>query len=173
MQEPGVLCNACHYTECCCKNLKIINKRYDAFCKVAYMKKLEKYFGIEDTDYIKHSVSLKRISNFKYKIIIKQLTVYNPLKTYIKEMPRDINNLIYSYLWRPNLITRISITLPRNYPFDCSNWKVIKYMKNGKNQDTYKETMNARCIMKSISMCMTIEKEILAYITKAFDYEII
>lgn len=170
MREPGVLCNACHYTECCCNNLRIINRRHQSLCNVAYMKKLEKYFGIEDTDYLKHTVSLKRTSNFKYKLIIKQLTVYNPLKTYIKELPRDINNLIYSYLWRPNLIMRITIALPSDYPFACPNWEVMKYMKNGKKQDTYEETLNARCIMKSTSPSMTIDKEILAYVTKAFDY---
>ena len=166
MQQP---CQNCHYTECCCNNLRIINRRHQAMQNAEYMKKLEKYYGIVDTDYSKYSISLKRTSNFKYKLLIKKLTVYNPLKTYIKELPRDINNVIYSYLWQPNLIMRISITLPSDYPFACPNWEVINYVKNGKKEDTYEETKNANCTMESTSPSMTIEKEILAYVVKVFD----
>ena len=169
MQKPGFSCQNCRYTDCRCNNLRIINRRHQAMRNATHMKKLEKYFGIEDTDYAKHSISLKRTSNFRYKLIIKKRTVYNPLKTYINGLPRDINNLIYSYLWQSNLIMRISIALPHDYPFACPNWEILKYMKNGKKQDVREETKNVMCVMESTSPSMTLDKEILAYAVKVFD----
>lgn len=169
MQEPTVACKKCKFDACCCSNLRIINKRHQSLCNSFYMKKLEKYFGIPDTDYLKRSISLKRTSNFKYKLIIKQMAVHNPLKTYIKGLPREINNEIYSYLWQPNLIVRISIAIPHDYPFAYPIWEVKKYMKNGKKQDAYEETQNAMCLMKSTSPTMTIDKEILVYVSNLFD----
>lgn len=82
------------------------------------MNKMETYFGILDTDYSNHSISLVRCGRFRYNLSIKKLNIYNPLSTYIQELPRDINNVIYSYLSDTNFIMKINIRIPRVYPFD-------------------------------------------------------
>ena len=134
------------------------------------MNKMEIYFGILDTDYSHHSISLVRCGRFRYNLSIKKLNVYNPLNTYIQELPRDINNVIYSYLSDTNFIMKINIRIPYTYPFDSPVWTVLHYVKDGKPQNRNEETKNARCLLRHSSPVLTLEKEILIYVSNLLDH---
>jgi hypothetical protein len=134
------------------------------------MNKLEEYFGITDTDYVRHSITLERTGLFDYILNIIKVNKYDPLAIYIDGLPRDINNIIYSYLSVPNVIIKAHIMIERGYPFVIPIWKILRFVKDGKRQDVDEETANINCIMKDTSPSMTIEKEVLYYVTKVLAY---
>lgn len=159
------MCPTCHFQPCCCHTLRIIRKRHERLTRISDLNKLEEYFGMEDTDYVRHSISLQKRGLFSYQLVLKKMNIYDPLSTYIQELPSDINNVIYSYLSEPILVLRAWIILPRGYPFENPVWKVTSYIKDGKRQDAAEETKNVNCIMNNTTPSMTIEKEILYYAT--------
>jgi len=163
MNENETLCKNCNCIECRCKNLGIINRRHDYLTHVFDTNNMCNYFGIMDTDYSKYTVSLSREDHFIYRLTIKKLNLYNPLTTYIRELPRDMNNLIYSYLSDTNFIMKINILLPNIYPFASPVWTILSYVKNGKPQNALDETRRARCLLMHSSPAMTLDKEILYY----------
>jgi len=163
-------CPTCHFQPCCCHSLRIIRKRHEYLTRITDMNKLEEYFGITDTDYVRHSITLERTDLFDYILNIKRLNKYDPLAIYINGLPRDINNFIYSYLSVPNVIVKARIIIERGYPFVIPIWKILSFVKDGKRQDVDEETANVNCIMKNTSACMTIEKEILFYATTVLSY---
>lgn len=126
---------------------------------------MERYFGIPDTDTSTHSISLKRKGRFHYGLTVKKLNIYDPINTYIRGLPRDINNLIYSYVRDTNFVIKIKVRLPRNYPFDSSVWTVTNYVKDGKPQNLIEETKKTRCLSKNSSPTMMLDKEILCYVS--------
>jgi len=170
MNDNELFCKDCHFRECCCKNLGILNRRHDYLTRTIDITKMETHFGILNTDYSHHSISLERKDRFRYKLIVKKLNIYNPLETYIKGLPRDIINVIYSYLSDANFIMKINIRIPCSYPFDSPIWTVLRYAKDGKTQNTKKETRNARCLLGHSSPVVTLEKEILYYVSTLLDH---
>jgi hypothetical protein len=165
LNKNELFCKNCYFRECRCKNLGIINRRHAYLSKTFDLKKMERYFGISDTDISTHSISLQRKTRFHYDLTIKKLNVYDPLATYIRFLPRDVNNLIYSYLRETNFVIKIRVSLPRDYPFDLSIWTVTNYVKDGKLQDVREETKKARCLSKNLSPTMMLDKEILCYVS--------
>jgi uncharacterized protein YkuJ len=170
LNDNELFCKNCYFRECRCKNLAIINRRHDYLFKTIDMNKMETYFGILDTDYSCHSITLARVGRFRYILSIKKLNIYNPLTTYIKELPRDINTVIYSYLSDTNFIMKINIRIPYAYPFDSPVWTVLHYVKDGKSQNRNEETKNARCLLSHSSPSLTLEKEILIYVSSLLDH---
>jgi hypothetical protein len=158
-------CKKCKIVKCSCACLRTINRRHDALIRMFDLNKMEIYFGILNTDYSKYSISLERNGRFHYEMTFKKLNVYDPLITYIQGLPRDINNVIYSYVSETNFIIKMQIELPHNYPFNFPLWTVVKYIKDGKPQDLNEETQKARCLLKNSSPSMMIDKEILYYIS--------
>jgi len=165
LNNNELFCKNCYFRECCCSTLRIIDRRHASLTRSFDMKKMETHFGILDTDYSKHSIVLQRKGRFHYDLNIKKLNVYDPITTYICGLPRDINNLIYSYVRDTNFVIKIKIRIPRNYPFDSSIWTVIDYVKDGKQQNIRKETKKTRCLSKNVSPTMMLDKEILCYIS--------
>jgi len=157
-------CKSCHFPKCCCNNICIINRRHNYLCQTLDLKRMETHFDIVDTDYSKHSISLERRTRFIYSLTIKKTSVYNPLTTYIQGLPRDMNNVIYSYLKETNLIIKILIRLPHDYPFGSTTWTVIKYSRDGKTVNARDETQKVRCIMNP-SCAMKLDQEVIQYIS--------
>jgi hypothetical protein len=157
------VCRNCNYYECACRNLDIIDRRHEYMSKTADMGKLEKFYNIDDTEFIRHSISLLRTGQFTYTLSIKKLTKHNPLHTYIQELPRDINNEIFAYLWQPNLIMDIDIQLPPNYPFVSCHWNVVQFTKNGKVQNSRDETDKLNCLFSESSISIKLYSEVLYY----------
>jgi hypothetical protein len=170
MNDDKLFCKNCDLRECRCKNLAMINRRHDYLCKTMDLNKIETHFGILDTDYSYHSISLQRTDLFSYRLSIKKLNIHNPLTTYIEELPRDINNVIYSYLSEPNFIMKINIRIPYAYPFDSPVWTVVRYIKDGKPQNRNEETKKTRCSLRHSSPVLTLDKEILIYVSNLLDH---
>lgn len=164
------ICNRCTKNPCCCKNLDIINRRHNYLLKTFDMDRMEEYFGIESTDYVKKSISLKRTGRFSYFATIKKTNIYNPLHTYINGLPRDVNNVIYSYLWEPNFTIDIRMYLPPVYPFRRTKWTILNYVKDGKKMDNNKETQNVMCLLSDMSPSISLDKEIIAYLSTRDDF---
>jgi len=165
LNNNELFCKNCYFRECCCSNLRIIDRRHSHLSNLFDMNKMERYFGIIDTDYSTHSVVFQRNGRFHYDLAIKKLNVYDPVATYIRGLPRDINNLIYSYLRDTNFIIKIRVRLPRNYPFDSSVWTVTYYIKDGTPQNMREETQKVRCLLKNSLPSMMIDKEILYFVS--------
>lgn len=160
-----LFCKNCYFRECRCKNLGIINRRHAYLSKTFDLKKMETHFEIPDTDISTHSISLQRKNRFHYDLTIKKLNVYDPLTTYIQRLPRDVNNLIYSYLRDTNFVIKMNARLPRDYPFDFPEWTVTNYVKDGTLQNIIEETKKAQCLSKNSSPTMMLDKEVLCYVS--------
>ena len=170
MDENYTPCNRCGKFPCCCRNLDIVNRRHDYLLRTMDLNKLEDYFGISDTDYATKSISLERKSVYCYIVTIKKMNIYNPLHTYIDGLPRDVNNVIYSYLWEPNLYIKLSLVLPHDYPFSGTNWTILKYIKNGKEMNKCEKTEKASCLLRYNSPSISLDKEILTYLSINDDF---
>jgi hypothetical protein len=129
------------------------------------LNRMEKYFDIQNTPYSNYSISLDRHPHpfeceVSYDLTIKKLNVYSPLTTYIKELPRDMNNLIYSYLSeRGNFVLQISIRLPAQYPFERSQWQVISCVGGRTVPDPV-------CKVDLWSPSMTLDMEIIYFVSQ-------
>jgi len=165
LNNNELFCKNCYFRECCCSTLRIIDRRHASLTRSFDINKMETYFGIPDTDISTHSISLKRKGRFHYGLIIKKLNIYDPIAIYIRGLPRDMNNLIYSYLQETNFVIKIRMCLPRNYPFDFTRWTVTEYVKDGTSQNVREETKKARCLSKNLSPTMMLDKEILCYVS--------
>jgi len=150
-----------HKEECRCSDIDRINRHHEHLCRHINMNALNSSFGILDTDYIRHSIQLCRTGQLRYLLTIKKSTVYSPFDVFIDGLPKDVIHEIYSFLWQPNLHMKLRITLPLMYPFDGSRWKVLTYMRDGKQQDTEKETQNIQCMMNDSSPSMKLDSQIL------------
>ena len=149
---------------------------------------MEKYFGIQNTAYTNYSISLERkckrwlghpqdavicpfcrnrtdqsdgpFCDVSYDLTIKKLNVYSPLTTYIRELPRDMNNLIYSFLSEPdNFVVKISIRLPHKYPFEQSKWQVTSCVGGAQVPDPV-------CKVDAWSPSMTLDMEIIYFVSQ-------
>jgi hypothetical protein len=144
---------------------------------------MEKYFDIQNTPYCNYSISLHpQVANgapeesrilrmpepsfangadeVSYDLTIKKLNVYSPLTTYIRELPRDMNNLIYSFLSEPdNFVVKISIRLPPKYPFEQSQWQVKSWVGRRTIPDPV-------CKVDLWSPSMTLDLEVIYFVSQ-------
>jgi len=131
------------------------------------LRKLHKYFGIEDTERNIREISLERdqgYGNVFHLKIRSKYCDYNVTDTYINGIPRDMNNVIYSYL---NTVRELNymIHLPRNYPFDEPKWVLKKYSENGKSVHYDGEDPNALYCGRDYSVSMHLDVEILIFVS--------
>jgi hypothetical protein len=158
MSYPPIQCSGPEYRSF---TINTINRHHEYLCRHVNMNALNSSFGILDTDYIRYSIQLCRTSQFRYLLKIKKSTIYSPFDVFIEGLPKDMIREIYSFLWQPNLQMKLRITLPLMYPFDVCRWKVLSYVRDGKQQDTSKETQNIQCMMNDSSPSMKLDSEIL------------
>ena len=131
------------------------------------MRKLHKYFDIKNTQRNIREISLKQHSEYGqifYLKIKSKHRDYDVLETYINGLPRDMNNIIYSYLFTVRELNYI-IRLPINYPFDEPKWVLKKYSENGKLVPHYEPDPNALYCGQDHSPSMHLDLEILIYVS--------
>lgn len=128
-------------------------------------KKLDKYFGWKDTERNIRKISLTRDTDYKrclHLTIKSKHRDYDVLETYLDRLPRDMNNIIYSYLFTVRELKYI-INIPINYPFDEPKWVLKKYSENGQSKPYYEPDPNALYCGQDHSPSMHIDREILLY----------
>uniref|UniRef100_A0A6C0B3R8 Uncharacterized protein n=1 Tax=viral metagenome TaxID=1070528 RepID=A0A6C0B3R8_9ZZZZ len=131
------------------------------------LRKLHKYFGIQDTERNIRGISIRPDSEYVNIIYLKiksKSRDYDVLETYIDGLPRDINNVIYSYLFTVRELNYM-IRLPINYPFEEPKWVFKKYSENGKSVPHYEPDPNALYCGQDHSPSMHIDLEILLYVS--------
>jgi len=131
------------------------------------LRKLHKYFDLKNTQRNIREISLKRDSEygriFHLKIKSKHRD-YDVLETYIDGLPRDINNVIYSYLYTVRELNYM-IRLPINYPHEEPKWVLKNYSENGKSKPYYEADPNALYCGRDYSPAMRVDSEILLYVS--------
>jgi hypothetical protein len=134
------------------------------------LSNLQDFWGYnKERDTMKRQITLFESPN---KINTAELTIKikknspSPLETYIKELPRDINNVIFSFL-KEDRILKYSIHYIDEYPFRPPIWTLVNYRKNGKNP--FNEQPNhfdfLYCSGSEWSPAITMENEILTYVS--------
>jgi len=129
---------------------------------------LQDYFGYQNAPNSWHQISLIRdpANNTKYILDIKQVKrEHDILDIYFKELPREINNIIYMFLFSKTEI-KISIQIPPNYPFESTEWDVVLYSKDGKDsiRKRCSEIAKIKKMFCELSIIMFLEKAVHMYL---------
>jgi len=144
--------------------LIIISKSHEG-CNFS---KMEKYYGYKNSENVKRRIILEPDQEKKYKFM---LTIkfnkrdYDLLYNNIKELPRDVNNHIYSYLHTKKEI-KWSIEFPHQYPFENTIWKLLEYKstKSFHSHQIEEEQKVKQFQCGSLTIIQFLEKEILLYL---------
>jgi hypothetical protein len=130
---------------------------------------LVKHYGITNTGTTKRQIYIYKSRNRAYTT---ELTIkinkndLSPLETYIKDLPRDINNVIFSFI-RDDALLKYCISYTSVYPFQPPTWKLIRYRKNGEKHinDISNHYDLLYCNGREWSPAITMESEILLFVT--------
>ena len=150
------------------RSLQILNRRLEYLrgsgCN---FQKLHEYFGYRDTETHIRKISLKRdpyLANIFTLIITQKKREISPLQTYMDALPRDVNNLIYSYL-HTNREIKYIIELPANFPFHPINWTLLSFEENGVLKSHDGNDPNNMYCGSDFSPAMTVDAQILLYLS--------
>jgi hypothetical protein len=98
-------------------------------------------------------------------------------KNSIRELPREVNDMIFSFLLPVKVAFQFSLKNDKDYPFIPSSWIVERYIywnsnhtspQNSGNYETYHKHLvkeNELIIKENWSPVMTIDKQILSFIS--------
>jgi len=131
-------------------------------------KKLHEYFGYKDTENHIRNISLRRdpsIANVFTLTIKQKKRDVTPVQTYINQMPKDVNNLIYSYL-ATNREIKYLIELPSDFPFQPMKWSLISFVENGISKTDEGIDPNDMYCGKDFSPAMSFDLEILLHLSR-------
>jgi len=133
------------------------------------LSNLQYFWGYKDTDYTKRQISFfespNEINTAELTIKIKKYNV-SPIQTYIKELPKDINNIIFSFL-KDDRILKYLIHYTDEYPFRPPTWTLVTYVKNGEREinDMPNHFDLLYCSGREWSPAITMENEIIMYVS--------
>lgn len=132
------------------------------------IEKMHEYFCIPNTPTDRRTIILVRDEedNMKMHLTIKRtIRECTPFESYIKQLPRDVNNYIYEFL-ADNRCIQYTLTFPPYYPFNEVTWKLESYIVNRKNTRYTGFDPNTMYCGGDQSPCMLFETEILLYVSK-------
>jgi len=140
-------------------------------CKDIYgYKDIAKFYGYQDSDTIIRKISLELcdIKNNHLKLKIKsKRRDYDLIYNNILDLPRDVNNVIYSFLLDVREINW-NIEFPIKYPFENTLWELSSHIVNGKDISSvtsFSEQQKIEILQcGSLTVTQFIEKEILMYL---------
>jgi len=137
---------------------------------------LQEFYGYKNTESFKRKISLKPDELTKYKFILNIQVLqkdYDLVLNNIKELPKDVNNVIYSYLHYGRRM-KWCIEFCANYPFEESEWTLLEDVTYGlyerptmmdmKKNKQVEEDKIRKIKCSSLSCVQFIEKEILLYL---------
>ena len=130
--------------------------------------KMHEYFGFKDTKDNIRKISLTRdpfLANV-FKLTIKQKKCsLSPMQTYISQLPRDVNNLIYSYIYLNRSLT-YTLEVPGDFPFTPLIWSLESFKENGISKPNYDANPNDMYCGSDFSPAMSLESQILLYLSR-------
>lgn len=98
-----------------------------------HLDKMHEYYNLENTPNKVQTICLERddenIRKFTLSVT-KQTREYDLFCNNIIDLPRDVNNHIYSFLFESKQ-AKYSIELPTDYPFNPPIWITLDYKENG------------------------------------------
>lgn len=131
------------------------------------LNKLHEYFGYTDSYNHVRKISLKHdpsVANV-FTMTVNQMTCHlNPLQTYIDTMPRDVNNLIYSYV-KTHRSVEYRINIPDTYPFAPIKWTLVSFFENSISKNDDEMNPNDMYCGNDHSPALTFDKQILIYLS--------
>lgn len=131
-------------------------------------KKLHEYFGYKDSEHHVRKISMSRdpsIANVFTLTIKQNKRDVTPLQTYMDGLPRDVNNVIYSYL-STNREIKYVIELPSDFPFQPMKWSLISFVENGVSKTDDGINPNDMYCGKDFSPAMSFDLEILLHLSR-------
>jgi len=141
---------------------------------LAYLKrsgcdfnKMNEYYGYKDTENHIRKISLMRdptLANVFKLTITQKKRELNPLQTYIDNLPRDMNNVIYSYLYVKRELNYL-IEIPNDFPFRPLLWSIVSFKENDVSK--YEDIINPNEMYcgNDFSPAMTLESQILLHLS--------
>jgi hypothetical protein len=145
----------------------ILNRRLDQLqrggCDLANM---QDFYGYITSENNQKTIHLQRESTNTFTLTVKvKKKSADVLQTYISELPRDMNNEIYSFLVSSYHL-RYRLEIPDQYPFCHLTWIFEKYSKNGLENSKFDMDPNEMYCGQDHSPATTLDKEILMFISK-------
>jgi len=130
--------------------------------------KMHEYFGYMDNKDNIRRISLTRdtgLANvFKLTITQKKHAI-DPLQTYINELPRDMNNEIYSYLVAKRELKYV-LEIPSDFPFTPIKWSLVSFEENGVLKSYSETDPNEIYCGLDFSPAMSLDAQILIHLSR-------
>ena len=145
----------------------ILNRRIEQLIRNGCdFTNMQDFYGYKTSENNQKTINLQRESTntFMLTIRVKKKSV-DVLQTYIRELPRDMNNEIYSFL-ASSYHLKYRLDIPHEYPFNHLSWTLEKYIKNGIGHENFDMDPNEMYCGLDHSPATTLDKEILMFISK-------
>jgi hypothetical protein len=129
---------------------------------------MHEYFGFKDTNNNIRKISLTRdpvLANVFKLTITQKKCALNPLQTYISQLPRDMNNSIYSYIAANRKLTYI-LEVPSDFPFSPLIWSLESFKENGCLKSHSEADPNEMYCGSDFSPAMSLETQILMQLSR-------
>lgn len=129
---------------------------------------MHEYFGFNDTKDNIRKISLTRapglVNVFKLTITQNKCAI-SPFQTYITELPRDMNNHIYSYVATTRKLIYI-LEVPSDFPFSPLIWSLESFKENGALKSHSESDPNEMYCGSDFSPAMSLETQILMHLSR-------
>ena len=128
---------------------------------------IHEFFGYKNTRNHIRKMSLIRQSavNWFTLTVTQHKKELTPFQTYIAELPRDMNNLIYSFL-HVDVVLKYMIEIPNSYPFNPINWELLSFTENGMNKNDAETNPKEMYCSDDFSPAMTFDAQILLHLSR-------
>jgi hypothetical protein len=129
---------------------------------------MHEYFGFKDTKDNIRKISLTRapgLANVFKLTITQKKCALNPLQTYISQLPRDMNNYIYSYVATTRKLIYI-LEVPSDFPFSPLIWSLESFKENGDLKSHSESDPNEMYCGSDFSPAMSLETQILMHLSR-------
>ena len=130
-------------------------------------EKMHEYFGFTNTtnNIRKICLEMDPENNQRATLIIESYKrEADVLDCYIHGLPRELNNIIYSYLVDIRKMKHL-IELPNHYPFIEPTWTLIKYSVNGTSKKEEEDEKDKIFCGGGWTPALKLDKEILSYVS--------
>jgi hypothetical protein len=130
--------------------------------------KMHEYFGYMDTKDNIRRISLTRdmcLANVFKLTVTQNNCAIDPLQTYISELPRDMNNEIYSYLIAKRELKYV-LEIPSDFPFEPIKWSLVSFKENGVLKSYSYTDPNEIYCGSDFSPAMSLDAQILIHLSR-------
>ena len=129
--------------------------------------KMDEFFGYKNTENHIRKITFTRdphITNCFVLTITQYKRECEPTQMYMKELPRELNNIIYSYV-SVNRVISYALEVPSDFPFRPIIWSLISFKENGIKMPNYDANPNNMYCGQDFSPAMSVDSQILLYLS--------